>query len=67
MKKVTCKLTGEDGNAFAIIGRVQKALRQAGTSQEVKDKYFADATSGDYNHLLDVSITTLEDHGIEWS
>lgn len=67
MKKVKCKLTNESGNAFAIIGRVQKALRQVGTSQEVKDKYFADATSGDYTNLIVVSIAVLEENGIEWS
>ncbi len=48
---VTVQLIGEDGNAFAIIGRVRKALRQAGHTDLVA-QFTADATSGDYDHLL---------------
>ena len=33
-QKPTVKLIGEDGNAFAILGRVRKALRKAGYSTE---------------------------------
>lgn len=50
VKKV--KLIGEDGNAFAILGRVMMAMKRAGLSKEVQDAYYAEATSGDYNHLL---------------
>ncbi len=49
---VTVKMTGEDGNAFAILGRVSMALRRAGYKKEVVDKFMADATSGDYQNLL---------------
>ena len=55
-KKPTVKLIGEDGNAFAIMGRVQSALRKAGYSKEEIDKYHEEATSGSYEHLL--SVTT---------
>lgn len=48
---VTVQLTGEDGNAFAIIGRVRKALRKAGYTDLVV-QFTAEATSGDYDHLL---------------
>lgn len=48
----TVKLVGEDGNAFAILGRVMKAMKVAGLPKEVQDAYFAEATSGDYGHLL---------------
>jgi len=54
--KPTVKLTGEDGNAFAILGRVQKALRKAGYSKEEVDDYLQEAMSGDYNNLLSVSM-----------
>lgn len=50
------KLVGEDGNAFAILGRVVKAMKSAGLSKEVQDAYFAEATSGDYDHLLQTTI-----------
>ena len=49
---VKVKLTGTDGNAFAIMGAVQKALRKAGVPQTELDAYFKESTSGDYDHLL---------------
>jgi hypothetical protein len=38
-------LTGEDGNAFAILGRTASALRQAGLDQDEIDQYYTEATS----------------------
>lgn len=32
-----CQLTGEDGNVFAIIGRVKGALRGAGQPEKVQE------------------------------
>ncbi len=56
LTKPTVKVIGEDGNAFAIMGRVKKALRRAGADMEYIDKYLNEATSGDYDHLLVVSM-----------
>ncbi len=56
LEKPTVKLVGEDGNAFAIMGRVKKALMRAGADKEYADKYLKDATVADYNHLLAVSM-----------
>ena len=53
--KPTVKLTGEDGNAFAIMGTVSRALRKAGLPKEHVDKYMEESTSGDYNNLLVVA------------
>jgi len=53
--KPTVKLTGEDGNAFAIMGTVTKALRKAGFPKEHVDEYMEESTSGDYNNLLIVA------------
>ena len=50
--EVKVKLVGEDGNAFAILGRVTKALRQGGASREEVAAFMQEATSGDYDHLL---------------
>lgn len=50
VKKV--KLVGEDGNAFAILGRVMAAMKSAGLSKEVQNEYYTEATAGDYGHLL---------------
>jgi hypothetical protein len=57
---VKVKLFGEDGNAFAIIGRVKKALRKAGLNQEAEE-FVKEATSGDYNHLLCTVMKYVED------
>ena len=45
---VTVKLVGEDGNAFAILGRVGKALRRH-AGREVEEKFIEEATAGDYD------------------
>jgi hypothetical protein len=50
--KIKVKLVGEDGNAFAILGRTVEALRRGGVAREEQDAYFAEATAGDYGHLL---------------
>ena len=52
-------LIGEDGNAFAILGRALQALRQAGRDDEWA-VFEADATSGDYDHLLAVVMCWFE-------
>ena len=50
--EITVQLTGSDGNAFSILGRVQKALRKAGVPREEQDAFMKEAMSGDYDHLL---------------
>jgi hypothetical protein len=50
--ETTVKLIGEDGNAFAILGKVQRELRKAGASEKELNQYLNEATSGDYDHLL---------------
>lgn len=56
---VTVRLTGEDGNAYAILGAVQKALRKAGHA-EAAQEFFTEATSGDYDHLLQTAMRYVE-------
>jgi hypothetical protein len=56
---VRVKLVGEDGNAFAIMGRVSKALRRAGLV-DVADEFMGEATSGDYAHLLETVLEYVE-------
>ena len=53
--KPVVKLVGEDGNAFYILGKVGKALRQAGADAEYIEKYTDEAMSGDYDNLLRVT------------
>ena len=49
---VTVQLTGQDGNAFAIMGAVSKALRRADVHKSEIDKYTAESMEGDYDALL---------------
>lgn len=54
--QVEVRLVGEDGNAFAILGRVMAALKNAGVSQAEIDEYHRESTSGDYDHLLATAV-----------
>ena len=56
LTKPTVKLIGQVGNAFSVMGNVKRALKLAGADQEYIDEYLKEATSGDYNHLLTVSM-----------
>ena len=53
-------LVGVDGNAFSVIGKVSSWMRKEGYAKEEIEKYLEDAKSGDYNHLLCVSIDMVE-------
>jgi hypothetical protein len=56
-------LNGPDGNAFAVMGAVISVIRQMGdalnaTTEEIArhcEEYRKNATSGDYENLLQVS------------
>ena len=50
--QVKVELVGQDGNAFSIIGRVTGAMRRAGLTAEQRKEFTDEATSGDYDHLL---------------
>lgn len=49
---ITVQLVGEDGNAFAILARVDRALKNAGASKPDRERFYQEATAGDYDHLL---------------
>lgn len=49
---IEVELVGQDGNAFAIMASVSKAMRRAKVSQVEIDKYLEESTSGDYDNLL---------------
>ena len=54
---VKVKLIGEDGNALNILSKVSKALQRAGYDQAFIDEYQRQATAGDYDDLLQVTMT----------
>jgi len=41
-----------DGNAFSILGVVSRAMRSASVPTDKIEEFKVEATSGDYNHLL---------------
>lgn len=60
MKEKKYTLVDVDGNAFAIIAYVCKAMRRESKTNEEFDNYLKDAISGDYRHLIDVSVEMCE-------
>jgi hypothetical protein len=54
------KLIGEDGNAFYILGKVVRALKNAGYEKDFIDEFLAEAKSGDYYHLLRTCMEVVE-------
>ncbi len=57
---ISVTLVGEDGNAFAILGKVQSKLRRAGVDKAEISAFIAEATSGDYDHLLQTVMAWVE-------
>ena len=53
--EVQVQLTGQDGNAMAIMARVAQGLRRGGYAGEV-DAYMEEAMSGDYDNVLQTSM-----------
>ena len=50
--EIRVQLSGTDGNAFALMGKVVSALRRGGVSSGKIAKFVAEAESGNYDHLL---------------
>lgn len=59
-ERPTVKLIGTDGNSFAVLGRVKRALRFAQYSDDDIKKFMSEATSGDYDHLLATCMRWVE-------
>lgn len=57
---IEVQLTGEDGNAFAVIGAVMKALKRNKVPKDEQDKFMNEAMSGDYNHVLQTCMKYVE-------
>lgn len=49
---IDVKLIGTDGNSFALIGKVRKALKENKVPFEEQNNFMEEAMSGDYSHLL---------------
>lgn len=49
---ITVQLTGQDSNAFMVLGLVRRALKKAQVPSEEIQQYLDEATQGDYDNLL---------------
>ncbi len=58
--KIEVKLSEEDGNAFSIIARTVKAMRRGDVSKTDIDAFRTEAMSGNYDHLLQTVMATVE-------
>ena len=58
--EIKVQLSDNDGNAFAIIGRVWQALDRGGAKWEDMQAFTAEATSGDYDHLLQTCMRWVD-------
>lgn len=58
--EITVKLSGEDGNAFSILGAVSRALRKANVEKKEIEEFQKEATSGDYDHLINTAMRWVE-------
>lgn len=54
--EIVVKLSGENGNAFVILGKTRAAMKKAGVPKEEIEKYREEATSGDYDNLLQTTM-----------
>jgi len=59
-KKPRVQLTGQDGNAFMIIGLCMRAAKAAKWPTERIDSVRADMMNGDYDHLLQVAMREFD-------
>lgn len=55
-QKPKLQLTGQNGNAFMVLGLAQRASKKAKWSKQQWEEYKAKATSGDYNNLITVTM-----------
>jgi len=55
--EIEVQLTGNDGNAYAIMGAVRRALKRAKVSADEIAEYTKQSMSGDYDNLLRVAMS----------
>ena len=58
--KPQVQLTGEDGNAVAVIMRCCKAAKKAGWKYEDIEAFAKEAKRGDYDHVLRTAMEHFE-------
>ena len=59
-RKPECTLVGEDGNVFNVIGRVRRALQDAGHDDEAREFVERAFRCGSYDEVLQLVLTYVE-------
>ena len=59
-EKPVCRLTGTDGNVFAIIGSVSRALKRAGLSDQACEFQARAMNSESYDAVLQLAFDYVE-------
>jgi hypothetical protein len=57
---IEVQLSGNDGNAFAVMAAVRNALKRAGATDAEISLYQQESMSGDYDNLLRVANEWVE-------
>jgi len=60
MDKPICKLTGEDGNVFNVIGLVSRALKRAGQGDKAKEFVEQAMKAKSYDNVLALCFDYVE-------
>jgi len=58
--EITVELVGQDGNAFNLLGLMQRALKQHDIPKDQIDAFMQEAMSGDYNNLLQTCMQWVD-------
>lgn len=58
--KPECKLTGTDGNVFAIMGKVSKTLKQAGMEDEANEFSSKAMNCVSYDKVLQLAMNYVD-------
>jgi hypothetical protein len=58
--EIEVQLIGGDGNAFAIIGAVHRAMKRAGLDRSEIEQFDEEAMAGDYDQLLATVMRWVE-------
>jgi hypothetical protein len=57
---IKVQLTGRDGNAFFVLGTMQRAFKKAKVSETEIKSFMDEAMNGDYDHLLATCMNWAE-------
>lgn len=63
LRKPKVQLVGQDGSAWAIMGRVSAGLRKEKWPKEKIDEVMTEMRAGDYNHLLATAMDVVDEDG----